>query len=127
MLPVIELNWKQPTLLAVVVRLDKKLVLRYPVLIGSNELLMMPPFAMVMPPFTLMVDAFRVEGSPLLGIYGAPLIVFTIRLVVLTLKELIEAARTMFVLRLLVDRKDVWIELAFTVVTFILAVIILAA
>ena len=26
MLPVIELNWKQPTLLAVVVRLDKKSV-----------------------------------------------------------------------------------------------------
>jgi hypothetical protein len=39
-----------------------KLVLRNPVLIGSKELLIMPPFAILMPPFTLMVDAFRVEG-----------------------------------------------------------------
>ena len=41
-----------------------KLVLRNPVLIGSKELLMMPPFAILIPPFTLMVDAFRVEGMP---------------------------------------------------------------
>jgi hypothetical protein len=39
-----------------------ELVLRNPVLIGSKELLIMPPFAILMPPFTLMVDAFRVEG-----------------------------------------------------------------
>jgi hypothetical protein len=41
-----------------------KLVLRNPVRIGSKELLMMPPFAILIPPFTLMVDAFRVEGMP---------------------------------------------------------------
>lgn len=40
------------------------LVLRNPVRIGSNELLMIPPFAILIPPFTLMVDAFRVEGIP---------------------------------------------------------------
>lgn len=101
-LAVIELNWKHPMLLAVVVRLDKKmvdtaaalttlvlrvfvlkigawtvsariravlmkLVLRNPVLIGSKELLMMPPFAILIPPFTLIVDAFRVEGMPAIG------------------------------------------------------------
>jgi hypothetical protein len=41
-----------------------KLVLRNPVLIGSKELLIMPPFAILIPPFTLIVDAFRVEGMP---------------------------------------------------------------
>jgi hypothetical protein len=40
------------------------LVLRNPVRIGSNELLIMPPFVILIPPFTLMVDAFRVEGMP---------------------------------------------------------------
>lgn len=40
-------------------------LLRNSVLIGSNELLIMPPFEILMPPFTLMVDAFRVEGMPL--------------------------------------------------------------
>lgn len=41
-----------------------KLVLRNPVLIGSKELLMIPPLVILMPPFTLIVDAFRVEGIP---------------------------------------------------------------
>lgn len=41
-----------------------KLVLRNPVLIGSKELLMIPPFAILIPPFTLIVEAFRVEGIP---------------------------------------------------------------
>ncbi len=41
-----------------------KLLLRNPVRIGSNELLIMPPLAILIPPFTLMVDAFRVEGMP---------------------------------------------------------------
>lgn len=52
------------------------MVLRNPVLIGSKELLMIPPFAILIPPFTLMVDAFRVEGMPppLGGGYTAPFI-----------------------------------------------------
>ena len=41
-----------------------KLLLRNPVRIGSKELLIMPPLAILIPPFTLMVDAFRVEGMP---------------------------------------------------------------
>jgi hypothetical protein len=41
-----------------------ELVDRNPVLIGSKELLIMPPFAILMPPFILIVDAFRVEGMP---------------------------------------------------------------
>jgi hypothetical protein len=61
-------------------------VLRNPVLIGSKELLMMPPFAILMPPFTLIVDAFRVEGIPPLvpGGYMAPFMDDTKRLAVLT-------------------------------------------
>jgi hypothetical protein len=61
-------------------------VLRNAVLIGSKELLMMPPFAILMPPFTLMVDAFRVEGIPPLvpGGYMAPFMDDTKRLAVLT-------------------------------------------
>ena len=71
-----------------------KLVLRKPVLIGSKDEFMMPPFAMLIPPFTLMVDALRVEGMPPLppGVYGDPLIVFTIRVLVLMLNELMAPA-----------------------------------
>ena len=59
-------------------------------MIGSKELLMIPPFAMLIPPFTLMVDAFRVEGIPPLvpGGYTAPFMDDTKRLPVLIVKEL---------------------------------------
>lgn len=43
----------------------KKLVLRKPDRIGSKELFMIPPLAMLMPPFTLIVDALIVDGMPL--------------------------------------------------------------
>ena len=112
-----------------------KLELRNPVLIGSKELLMMPPFAIVMPPFTLMVDAFRVEGIPVLpppGGYAAPFTDDTLRLVIipfalLIIKELMAAARTVFVLRVLVDMAAAWILFAFVVVVFIVLVVILPA
>jgi hypothetical protein len=69
-----------------------KLVLRKPVLIGSKDEFMMPPFAMLIPPFTLIVDALRVEVMPPPGLYGDPLIVFTIRVLVLMLNELMAPA-----------------------------------
>ena len=142
MLPVRELNWKHPILLAVIVPVLRnnalkvsaaikpvliKFVLRKPVLIGSKDVLMMPPFAIVMPPFTLMVDAFRVEGVPPLGIYGDPFIEFTFKKFVLMLNELNAAARTVFVLRVLVDMAAAWILFAFVVVVFMVFVVILAA
>lgn len=84
-----------------------------------------PPLLTLMPPFTLIVDAFRVEGMVVPpGLYGAPLIVFTFILFVLMLNELIAAARIMFVLRMLVDMAADWISFAFTVVTFIVPVVI---
>lgn len=102
-----------------------KLVLRNLVLIGSKELFMMPPFVILMPPFTLMVDAFRVEAIPLPpppGGYAAPFTEDTLRLVIipfalLIIKELIAAAWTMFVLRVLVDMAAAWKLFVFTVVT----------
>jgi len=107
-----------------------KLVLRKPVLIGSKEVLMMPPFAMLIPPFTLMVDALRVEvmpPPPPPGVYGCPLIVLTFKMFVLMLNELMAAARTIFVLRVLVDMAAAWILFAFVVVVFMVLVVILAA
>ena len=81
----------------------RKLVLINCDLIGSNELLIMPPFEILMPPFTLIVDAFRVEGvpPPPPGTYGTPLIVFTVILFVLMVVVLIafvviEAEPTLF-------------------------------
>ena len=101
---------------------------KYCVLIGSKEVLMMPPFAMLMPPFTLIVDALRVEVMPPPpGIYGAPLIVLTFKMFVLMLNELMAAARTIFVLRVLVDMAAAWILFAFVVVVFIVLVVILPA
>jgi hypothetical protein len=102
-----------------------KLVLRKPVLIGSKDEFMMPPFAMLIPPFTLIVDAFRVEGMPPPppGVYGDPLIVFTIRVLVLMLNELMAPARTRFVLKILVFVVFVAIVPAWTV--FVLMVVVL--
>jgi hypothetical protein len=74
----------------------RKLVLRKPVLIGSKDEFMMPPFAMLIPPFTLMVDALRVEVMPPPGLYGDPLIVFTLKVFVLIVFVLIESALIAF-------------------------------
>jgi hypothetical protein len=111
---------------AVIKPVLRKLVLRKPVLIGSNELLIMPPFEILMPPFTLMVDAFRVEGMPLPppGTYGVPLIVFTVKLLVLMATELIAAARTIFVLRVFVARVAAWTVFVLMVIVLIEAAVI---
>jgi hypothetical protein len=139
-LPLIVLKLKVPIMFAVTVpELTKsdlkvsavirpvliKLVLRKPVLIGSKDEFMMPPFAMLIPPFTLMVDALRVEGMPPPppGVYGDPLIVFTIRVLVLMLNELMAPARTRFVLKILVFVVFVAIVPAWTV--FVLMVVVL--
>jgi hypothetical protein len=73
-----------------------KLVLRKPVLIGSKDEFMMPPFAMLIPPLTLIVDALRVEVMPPPGLYGDPLIVFTLKVFVLIVFVLIESALIAF-------------------------------
>jgi hypothetical protein len=115
---------------AVIMPVLIKLVLRKPVRIGSKELLMMPPFAMLIPPFTLMVDALRVEvmpPPPPPGVYGCPLIVLTFNVFVLMLNELMAAARIRFVLRVLVDMAEAWMLFAFVVVVFMVLVVILAA
>jgi hypothetical protein len=150
-LPLIVLKLKVPTMFAVIVPVLRKsalkvsaviipvlrkLVLRKPVLIGSKDVLMMPPFAIVIPPFTLMVDAFRVDGMPPPppppGGYAAPFTEDTLRLVIvpfalLIMKELIAAARTVFVLRVFVDMKEATTVFAFVVVVFIVLVVILPA
>jgi len=92
MLPLIVLKLKVPIMFAVIVPVLRKLVLRYPVLIGSKELLIMPPFAILMPPFILIVDAFRVEGMPPPppGEYEEPLMVLRLMLSVLMLDVMTE-------------------------------------
>ena len=79
-----------------------------------------------MPPFTLMVDAFRVEGMPLPppGTYGTPLIVFTVKLLVLMATELIAAAWTIFVLRVFVARVAAWTVFVLMVIVLIEAAVI---
>ena len=85
-----------------------KLLLRNPVLIGSKELLMIPPFAILMPPFTLMVDAFRVEGMPAMGWGNAePFIDDTERLAELMVLVLRAFAKIEAVLMVLVLMADV--------------------
>jgi hypothetical protein len=98
-----------------------KLVLRNPVRIGSKELLMMPPFAILIPPFTLMVDAFRVEGMPGM-VWGntTPFMDDTERLAELMVLVLRAFAVIVAVLMVLVLR-------AFAVIVAVLIVLVLRA
>tara|TARA_R110000868_G_C10591050_1_gene739579 strand:+ start:253 stop:696 length:444 start_codon:yes stop_codon:yes gene_type:complete len=86
------------------------------------------------PPLNVIVEACRVEGMPPLppGGYVAPFTDDTLRLVItpfalLIMKELIAAALTVFVLRVLVDMAAAWILFAFVVVVFIVFVVIAPA